>query len=201
MTESVVFIERIADRVLKNDINNAWAVDSGLSYSGTPRTVFAGGEHLAGKTVTGLADGVVIPPFIMPLSGMFTLATPASNVNVGIGYNCDLKTLPLDVGEPSVQGKVKKVPEVNTRVFETLNLQIGVDFDHLVTMKDVTLGQVSSTLTGQQSQIVNGLVSGDSMTILSPAYTVPGQYCIRQNKPLPATILGLYPVVVQGDQS
>lgn len=193
------FIERLADRILQNGIADAWFIDSGREYSGAPTTNFAGAEHLAGKTVTGLADGEVIVPFVMPDNGIFTLPTPASNVKIGIGYTCDLKTLPLDVGDPSVQGKVKKIPSVNVRVAETQNLLIGNDFDHLTTMKDLVPGQVSSTLTGQSTQIVGSLVSGDAMTVLNPTYTVPGQYCIRQNLPLPATILGVFPDVVQGD--
>lgn len=193
------FIERIADRILLNGINDAWFVDSGVRYSGTPATSFSGAENLAGKVVTGVADGQVITPFTMPASGIFTLPIAASVVTVGIGYNCDLKTLPLDVGEPSVQGKVKKIPYVDIRVTKTQNLQIGPDFNNLTPMKDLVPGNVSSALTGQETQTVPSLTDGDARTFLSSAYTVPGQYCIRQNQPLPATILGVFPAVVQGD--
>ncbi len=197
----VTYIERMADRILKNGIADAWSVDSGLGYLGVPKSTFIGAEHLGGKMVTGLADGVQIEPFVMPLDGIFTLPSPASNVNVGLGYICDLQTLALDVGEPSVQGKVKKVPEVNVRVAQAQNLKIGVDFSHLVPMKDLIIGNVSSQLTGQQSQLITGLVTGDAVTVLSPAYTVPGQYCIRQDTPFPATVTGVFPSIVQGDDS
>ncbi len=193
------YIERMQDRILKNGIADAWFVDAGLGYLGTAKATFSGAEHLGGKVVTGLADGLVIPPFIMPATGIFILPNPASNVNVGIGYNCDLQTLPLDVGEPSVQGKVKKIPYVDIRVHNTQNLQIGNDFNNLTVMKDLVVLNVSSALTGQQSQVVPALTDGDARTFLNPTYTVPGQYCIRQNLPLPATVLGVFPAVVQGD--
>jgi hypothetical protein len=43
------------------------------------------------------------------------------------------------------------------------------------------------------------LVNGDAQTILDPTYTIPGQYCIEQTQPLPATILGVIPNITVGD--
>lgn len=195
----VKYVERLAERTYPNIDAMGWCVDAGISYSGAPATTFSGAQHLAGLTVTGVANGVVIPPFVMPLSGTFTLGAAASDVIVGLGFNCDLQTLPLDVGDPSIQGKVKKIPFVDVRVNQTLGLSIGPDFDHLQPMKDLVSGNVSSMLTGQESQVVSGLYSGDARTYPGSAYTVPGQYCIRQNQPLPASILGVFPALVQGD--
>lgn len=196
---AVKYIERVAERIFPNGVADAWCVDSGLQYNGSPATTFSGGEHLAGLTCTGLADGAIIPSFVMPSTGNFTLTTAASKVTVGLGYTCDLQTLALELGEPSVQGKVKKINSVDVRVASTLGLDIGQDFNHLTPMKDLVNGNVSSMLTGQQTQVVNGLVTGDARTFLSPAYTVPGQYCIRQSKPYPASILGVFPTITQGD--
>ena len=135
----------------------------------------------------------------MPANGTFTLGTAASKVTVGLGYTCDLQTLAIELGEPTQQGKVKKIPEVDVRVKDTLGLSIGPDFNHLVPMKDLVVGNVSSMLTGQQSQVVTDLVTGDARTVLAPAYTVPGQYCIRQSNPYPASVLGVIPSIVVGD--
>lgn len=196
---TVKYIERLADRQFPNGVEDAWCVDAGLSYDGAPATTFSGGQHLAGVTCTGLADGVVIPPFVMPVSGNFTLAAPASKVVVGEAFICKLQTLPLELGEPTVQGKVKKIPSVDVRVADTLGLSIGSDFTHLTPMKDLIRGNVSSMLTGQSSQRITDLISGDARTFLDPTYTVPGQYCIQQSLPYPATILGVIPNVVIGD--
>ena len=142
----------------------------------------------------------MIPPFVMPTSGIFTLLNPASKVTVGIGFTAKLQTLALELGEPTVQGKVKKINSVDVRVTATLGLSIGSDFNHLTPMKDLIVGNVSSMLTGQASQIVTDLVTGDARTIIDSTYTVPGQYCIQQSLPLPATILGVFPSITQGDQ-
>lgn len=196
---SVQYIERVADRIFPSGRASAWCVDSGLRYIGGATANFGGGNHLAGKTVTGLADGVVIPPFVMPNNGNFSLSTPASYVTVGLAYTCKLKTLPLDLGEPTVQGKVKKIAAIDVRVWDTLGLKCGPDFDHLDVMKDLIVGNVGSMLTGQQSQMVVDLFSGDARTFAPSAYTVPGQICIQQDEPYPASVLGVIPSIVIGD--
>lgn len=194
----VKYIERIAERTFPTGVADAWTVDCGISYSGAPATSFSGAQFLGGQTVTGLADGVVIPPFIMPISGAFTLPA-ASKVTIGLGFIAKLKTLPLEIGDPTVQGKTKKINNVDVRVADTLGLQIGSDFTHLTPMKDLVRGNVSSMLTGQSSQIVTDLVTGDARTFLDPTYTIPGQYAIQQSDPLPATILAVIPNIEIGE--
>lgn len=197
--QTVQYIERVAERTFPNGVVDAWTVDCGLQYVGAPATSFSGAQFLGGLTCTGLADGVVIPPFVMPANGSFTLSVAASKVTIGLGFTCDLQTLPLELGDPTVQGKVKKIADVDVLVADTLGLSIGSSFNHLVAMKDLVQGNVSSMLTGQDSQIVTDLVDGQARTILDPTYTVPGQYCIRQSSPLPATLLGVVPNVTLGD--
>lgn len=196
------YIERLAERNnIALNFFGVWCVDSALRYSGSATTTLSGAEHLAGKTVTGIAEGAVITPFVMPQDGRFTLPTATTFATIGLAYTCDLQTLALDLGpgEATVQGKVKKISAVDVRVADTLALKIGSSFTSLVPMKDLVLGNVSSMLTGQATQVVAGLVTGDARTYLDPTYTVPGQYCIRQDQPYPATVLGVIPQVVTGD--
>jgi len=193
------YIERITERVFTSGVEDAWCVDCGIGYTGAPATSFSGAEFLVGRTVTGLADGVIIPPFVMNAAGTFTLASAASKVTVGIAYDCNLQTLPLEIGDPTVQGKVKKINAVDVRVAETLGLSIGADANSLTPMKDLIRDNVSSMLVGQESQLVTDLVDGDARTFLNPTYTVPGQYYIQQSNPYPATILGVIPDFDIGD--
>ena len=190
------YIERFEERIFPNGVKDAWCVDAGIQYSGTPATTFSGAVHLAGLTVTGLADGVVIPPFTMPANGTFTLGTAASKVTVGLAYVPQLQTLILDTKEsPTVQGKQKKINAVTARVVDTLGLSAGSNSSNLVPMKDLVIGNVGS-LT---NTVVSGLVSGDVRIYLDPAWTEQGQYFFQQNNPMPATILGVFPQVAIGD--
>jgi len=183
------YIERMADRTMYNQAKNAWTVDAGLNYSGSPVSNLSGASHLAGATVTGLADGKVIPPFVMPATGSFTLGTPASNVTVGLSFTAQLQTLQIDTGEPTIQGKQKKISSVVIRCVDTLGLQIGSDFNNLVFMKDLTLGNVGS----MTNTVVTDLVSGDVIAITDPKWAAQGQFCIQQSLPYPATITGVIP--------
>ena len=198
---TVQYIERIADRVFPNGVSSAWCVDAGIQYSGTPASTFSGAEHLAGLTVTGLADGTVITPFVMPASGIFTLGASYSTVTIGLGFTCELQTLAIDVGQAPIQGKLKRIPDVDVRVNNALGLSIGASFTTLVPMKDLVVGAVGSMQSGlnQPLQVVGGLFSGDTRTILDPSYNVYGQFCIQQSQPLPATVLGVFPRLVLGD--
>lgn len=192
---TVKYIERHAERIFPTGLQDAWCVDSGLQYRGAPATTFTGAEHLAGLEVTGLADGVVIEPFIMPASGSFTLGTPASVVTIGLAYTCKLQTLAIDLGEPTIQGKRKKITGVTVRAQETLGIKIGSDEDNLVPMKDFVLGNIGT----QTNERVTGLVTGDGRTIIDPKWSEVGDYLIVQDQPIPATILGVIPEIAFGD--
>lgn len=197
--QSLQYIERVAERTFPTGVADAWCVDCGVAYVGAPATNFSGAQFLGGQTVTGLADGVVIPPFVMPTSGSFTLGTAASKVTIGLGYTCSLQTLPIELGDPTVQGKLKKINSLTVKVADTLGLWAGCFASTVVQMKDLIIGQVSTMLVGQPSQVVTDLVSGNAYIQLDPTYTIPGQIYITQPNPLPATILGVVPEITIGD--
>lgn len=192
---TVQYIERFVELAFPSGVIDAWCVDSGLLYSGNPATTFHGARHLAGLTVTGLADGVPITPFTMAPDGTFVLPAAASRVVIGVAFLPQLKTLQIDTGDPTIQGKEKKIPAVTLRVANTLGLQVGTTFDNLVDMDDLVLGAVGKATNA----LVTDLITGDAMQTLDPDWNVPGQYCIQQSLPLPATILGLMPQLTVGD--
>lgn len=206
---TVNYIERMTELYYPNGMASAWSVDAGITYNGTATLSFTGATQLAGATVTGVAtdnlgNTTVIQPFSMPTSGAFTLPAPTpvgatgyTNVTVGLAYTPQLQTLALDLGEPTVQGKRKKITGVTVRVNQTLGLQIGRSFSSLVNMKDLVLGNVG-TMT---NALVTNLVTGDARTIIDPLWDVPGQYCIQQPLPYPASILGVIPEIAIGDSA
>lgn len=193
--QTVQYIEYMPERATSNVAADYWTVDAGLQYNGAPATSFSGAQHLGGLTCTGLADGTIIPAFTMPTSGSFTLSTPASKVTVGLAFTPQLQTLFIDLGQPTVQSKMKKIPEVTIRVTETLGLTIGSDSSNLVPMKDLTVGNVGS----MTNEPVTDLVTGDARTIIDPKWQEAGQFFIEQPYPYPASILGVIPEVAVGD--
>jgi len=203
---AVKYIERFAELYYPEGLTDAWSVDCALQYNGAAELDFTGAAHLAAEEVTGLATddtGVVsvIAPFTMSVGGTFSLPAPPSpatgytRVTVGLAFTPQLQTLALDTNEPTIQGKMKTIPAVTLRVHETLGLEIGKTFDTLVAMKDLVVGNVGSAT----NERVTDLVTSDAMTRLDPSWTVPGQYCIQQSNPFPASILGVIPQLSVGD--
>lgn len=194
--QTLKFIERLADRYPQDGYASCWAVDSGLRYSGSPTSTFTGLQHLTGAGIVGLADGV---PFTASVSatGGFTLSSPASLVTAGLQYTPSLQTLAIDVGDPTIQGKLKNIPANVLRVRSTLGLSIGKNFTTQVLMKDLTLGATNSMASGlpASAQVVNDLWTGDARTILDAAWSTAGQYCISQFQPYYATVLGTIPTL------
>jgi hypothetical protein len=131
----------------------------------------------------------------MPASGTFTLATAASKVTVGLAFLPQAQTLYIDLGNPTIQSKDKKIPRVTLRVTETLGLTIGSDSSNLVPMKDLVRGQV-----GQNTNtVVTDLVTGDATTTIDPKWQEAGQVFFEQPYPYPATVLGVIQDIVVGD--
>ena len=187
-------IGTLPSTLLNGTVNDAWCVDAGIQYNGSPATTFSGAQQLAGAVVTGLADGVQILPFTMPANGSFSLPAPASLVTIGLPFTAQLQTLPIDVGEPTVQGKEKKINAVVVRCVDTLGLSIGSSFSSLVPMKDLFIGNVGS----MTNKVVTGLVTGDARTFVDPIWSTQGQFCIQQSFPYPATITGVIPQLTVG---
>lgn len=195
---TVQYIERLADRFLTVNAppdRYCWFVDAGLQYNGAPATSFTGAEHLAGMTVTGLADGVVLTPFVMPTNGFFTLATAASSLTVGLAYTQTLQTLILDLGEPTAIGKLKKIVGVTVRAAYTLGIWFGRTLSTLVEMRDFSGVQASTGVI-----LTNDLITADARQPIDPLWDQDGQYYITQPNPLPCTILGVVPEVKTEDK-
>lgn len=202
----VQYIERMAELYYPVGVTDAWCVDSGLQYNGAATLSFTGAQHLAGLSCTGLAtddtgEVTVIPEFTMASNGAFTLTAPPApatgytRVTVGLAFTPQLKTLAIDLGEPTIQGKMKKINGVTVRCSQTLGLEIGSDEDNLVSMKDLVRGNVGTAT----NELVTDLVTGDAYSTLDPKWTVPGQYFLQQSSPMPASILGVIPQIVVGD--
>jgi hypothetical protein len=159
-----------------------------------PVTSVSGLTQLENASVTGVADGTVVSGTVSS-GGVFTLPGTYSKITLGLAFLPQMQTLPLDLGEPTIQGRRKKIVAVTARVADTLGLQIGTTFANVVTMKDFTLGNVGT----QSNAVVTGLVDGDGRTIIDQAWQEAGNYCVQQNLPYPATVLGVIPETEWGD--
>jgi len=179
--------------VLPNDPNATPLPATSGNWSLTPQfTVFTGLDYLTGQTVSINADGGVVTPQVV-VNGSITFAQPASKVTVGLAYTAQLQTMPLDTGEPTIQGKRKKVGALNIPLNNARAIYAGRSFSTLVPMKELTQNQT----LGQPIPLITGM----TRVVMDPLWDVPGQICLQITDPMPATILGVIPEIVVGDTS
>lgn len=183
------------DKLDNEDYKNWFYVDCGKSYSlGTADSTFSGLSHLEGKTVSVLADGAVHPDCVVA-SGSITLRQPAKIVMVGLPYTSTLTPTSLDIGQTpqgTAQGRHFRVHRLGVRFFKSLGGQYetapGVFDPILFRDFEVPMGSAPAPFTGQKDLMVAG------------NFAKTADITLRQNQPLPMTILALIPRLdVYGD--
>jgi hypothetical protein len=185
------YLERLMSRAFPT-IADAWFVDCGLQYSGTPVTEVAGLDHLEGKTVAILGDGSVVPSQVVT-DGAVTLDAAYGKVTVGLPYTADLETLDLELptqASPTAQGLMKKIGQVIVRVKEARGLSIGLAREALSEVKPRRRDTLGSAVQP---------FSGDWQVSVPSEWNRDGRIFVRQTYPLPATVLDLIPEVNVGD--
>lgn len=180
---TVRYIERMRTRTLV-DPADAFFVDSGLAYSGTPVTTVTGLWHLNGKTVDILANGAVLPRQTVT-NGTVTLATAAAKVTVGLPVTADLRTLPLAIegAQAAGQGTLKNVSRVHLRVSQSGVVKAGPSFSRL---REYPARAVSDPYGSAPA-----LRDGELSLSVDPSWNTDAAICVRQDQPLPLTVLSM----------
>lgn len=108
------------------DQAEAYFLDSGLTYRGAPATHFAGLSHLAGRTVTILADGAEDSVTVGD-DGTFNLDEPASLVHAGLPFTARLVLLQPDVPlrDGSSAGRLRRTVRMAANVIDAVGTMIG----------------------------------------------------------------------------
>jgi hypothetical protein len=180
---SVRYVERLRTRIFTT-APAAFFVDSGLTYSGAATSTISGLYHLEGRTVDVVTDGAVHPRRLV-LNGQVTLDYPASTVHIGLPITADLRTLPLSMegAQAAGQGTVKNVNKVHIRVGQSSALKAGPSFDRL---REYPARAVSDPY-GSPPELRDGELSLSA----DPSWNQDAAVCIRQDLPLPLTVLSM----------
>jgi hypothetical protein len=163
-------------------------VDAGLTFSGSPATVFSGLDHLEGETLQILADGAPVPDKTVT-AGSITLGKAASVVHVGFNKPAIVGTLRLEAGSANgtSQGKIKRINKVNVRFFDTLGAKVGPTEDKT---DSIPFRSTSDPMDSSPPRF-----TGDKELPFPDGYNKEGEIVIRQDQPLPMTVLSIMPLV------
>lgn len=154
-------------------------VDSGLTYFGPAVSSVSGLDHLEGKTVDIVGDGVVYPQKVVT-AGEVTLDPAATVIEVGLPFDSTLATLrPEAQGAQggSIQAMTKRWAKVIPRFLSSLGGKING--------KPIVYRRA-----GEPMDTVTDPFTGD-VELTNLGYSKLAPIVILQDQPLPMTVLGI----------
>jgi hypothetical protein len=169
-----------ATRYMLEKFNPDLTVDSAKSGGAASSVTM---DHLEGKEVDIVRDGVVEPVQTVPASP-YTItfeSAATSSHQVGLDYTINVKTMPTEpvLASGSVQGVRKRIVQVDAILNETKDLVING--------KQISFRNFGSGVLGQAVQPFTGVKTAHGIL----GYSATGQITLTQNVPLPMTVLGL----------
>ena len=167
---------------------DAFFVDSGLTYDGAPVSSVSGLDHLEGQTVSVLVDGAAHPNRVVA-SGSISLQVSGSKIHAGLAAPAVLQTMRIEAGagDGTAQGKTKRITKVVVRFLATLGAKAGADEN---TLDEIQFRKPSDPM-GQPPS----LFTGDQMVEWPNGYDFDGYLMIKQDQPLPITVIAMMPQV------
>ena len=187
------YIEYFSSFDFGSDVEDAFFVDSGLSYSGSSVTSISGLDHLEGQSVSILANGATHPDKTVS-SGAITFDFAVTKAHIGLNYSSTLQTMRIEAGgtEGTAQGKTKRIHEVVLRLFRTVGVKVG--------SSETELDRIPFRSSAQAMSTAIPLFTGDKEIEFRGGFDTDGFVVVQQAQPLPLTIIGIFPRLITFDQ-
>lgn len=152
-----------------------------------------------GETLSILLDGSVHPDATVvdpPGAGSagVLLTRNGSVAHVGFHNLAYIETMRFEAGsaDGTAQGKIKRITECSVRFLDTVGALAGPDADHL----DRIEFRTGSTLM----DTTNALFTGDKRITWPSGHETEARVHVRQNQPLPMTVVAVMPQVLTQDK-
>tara|TARA_R100000234_G_scaffold82550_1_gene52159 strand:- start:8626 stop:10395 length:1770 start_codon:yes stop_codon:yes gene_type:complete len=177
----------------ETDPTNFRFSDSHLTYSGSSTSTLSGLSHLEGQTVSILADGAAHPDKVVS-SGAVSLDRSCTKAVVGLSFDSVLQTMRIEGGaaEGTSQGKTKRISKVVLRLFETVGVKVGPSLSNLEAIP-------FRTTSSAMGSPVPTFIAGDKEIEFNDDFNSDGFIFVKQDQPLPCSILAIYPTLVTSD--
>lgn len=178
-----------------DDKEDAFYVDSGVTYDSTATDTVTGLDHLEGEVVKLMVDGNSHPDLTVS-GGSVTLGNniTGSVIQVGLGSTWVIKLQRQEAGSKDgvSQGKIKKVQGIVVRLLDTLGLKYGPSADDLEEYDFEQAQSYDESLA---------LYSGDTPYLTGPfGYDTDGFIYLSHDGVFPATVSGIMPQVITEDR-
>lgn len=172
-----LLVDRLGTLCIEREINQT-NTDCHIKQTAINSDVVTGLDHLNNKTVDVKADGAYLGQFV-PLAGQITLPRVAQDVEVGVPYRPEIRTMPLNLplpGGPNYSRK-KKVARCGITLFESAGMLVN---GRHISDRTIAVNQFESP------ELQSGL-----RRIFLPGWSLNAQVTITQEAPFEMTVLGL----------
>jgi hypothetical protein len=179
------FIELMDVLKVPDSIDDTVFLDSYLSYQGAPKQIISGLSHLAGKTVSILADGAVHPDKVVGANGKVTLDYRITSASIGLAYDSLCEPLFGEVSGATTgsTAKIARITKVLISIYKSLLFEYGTSDDDM----ELEPFRKESDLTG----VIEPLFTGFREIVWQGDYSLSPTVLIKQSAPLPCTILSI----------
>ena len=182
----IEFFER--DFETGHDQEDAYYLDSVITYDGVSATTITGLSHLEGETVGVLADGAIQDDKTVA-SAQITLDDAAYVVQVGLRYKHKLKTLKISAGNPAGTpvGKTKRIEGLTFVVLNSHTLKFGPDATKLQTR--------DFRVVSDPMDLAAPLFTGEKFVEFEGDWGADPRIVIESDDPVPFTLLAIAPEI------
>jgi hypothetical protein len=181
----VEFLEKEFD--FETSLEDGFFVDSGLTYEGAATNTLTGLDHLEGETVQILGNGSVRNSQVVTGGEVTVSGTAVTKAHVGLGYDSLMETLTPEVptSRGIAQGRKQRIHKCTINLYRTVGLEFGRDSD--------SLDRLPFRNTDDNMNEAIPLFTGIKDVVFPSGWDNKGKVVIRQNQPLPMTVLSIIP--------
>lgn len=180
---------------------DAFFVDSGLTYQGTPVTTVSGLGHLEGETVSIIADGAT-HPYRVVSGGAVELETAASTVHVGLPYQWIYRGMKLPFGSstgPGI-GQSKTVSGLVFVVRDAASFEYAIDLSgEGEDSAELDFQAVPTRKVSDPQNEAAPLFTGEIEHNPGGGFSTDPRVVMRSTASLPWTLLGIVPKVYESE--
>lgn len=169
--------------------NDAYYVDSMVTYNGASATILSGYTHLEGQTVKIWANGAIHPSKTVT-SGQITLDSAKTVVQAGLSYTHTLKILKVKSGNPAgtTIGKKKRIYGITFVLLNSHTIKYGPD--------TANLAERDFRVVSDPMDAAAPLFTGEKFVEFPGGWTEDARVIVQSSDPAPFTLLAIAPEVV-----
>ncbi len=186
------FIEQMASQIRETDPAKQFYVDAGYLYEGEATNTVTGLSWLADKDVQVLADGNAFEGCKVDSTGTLTLPAAFGRIVVGLHYRMTIETLPIEINarDGAYSSRRERIARMMVMFRDTRGGSFGINEKAMDEIK-----WRSTEAYGSPIELYDGK---KYVVIAQSSYLDTIQILIRQDHPLPMTVLSIVPEVVPG---